>query len=73
MVLLLPQDLAHAPSLTRRDQSDSDGTFSLTNVVPGHYTLLALPVDENLEYANAQVMQRYLASGKTLNVPAGGK
>jgi hypothetical protein len=73
MVLLLPQDLAHAPSLVRRDQSDSDGTFSLTNVVPGRYTLLALPADENLEYANPQVMQRYLASGTPVNVSTGGK
>jgi hypothetical protein len=68
MVLLLRDDFAYAPSLIRRDQSDSDGTFSLSNIVPGRYTLLALPVNEDLEYARAEIMQPFLASGKKLTI-----
>jgi uncharacterized surface anchored protein len=68
MVLLLREDFAYAPSLIRRDQSDSDGTFSLSNIVPGHYTLLALPTNEDLEYARADVMQPFLGSAKKLTI-----
>jgi protocatechuate 3,4-dioxygenase beta subunit len=68
MVLLLPNDFGVAPSLIRRDQSDSDGTFLLQDIAPGSYTLLALPADDNLEYANPAVMQQYLAIGKKVTI-----
>lgn len=42
MIVLVPADPAHNQVLFRRDQSDSDGTFTLPNVVPGAYTLLAI-------------------------------
>ena len=35
MIILIPQDPANNAPLFRRDQSDSDGTFTLPNVVPG--------------------------------------
>jgi hypothetical protein len=73
MVLLLPEDFSHAPSLIRRDQSDSDGTFAMTNIVPGRYTIVATPIDENLEYTNAQAMQLYLAGGKAIDAVPNGK
>jgi hypothetical protein len=71
MVLLLRDDFSFAPSLIRRDQSDSDGTFSLQNIAPGHYTLLAIPTDENFEYARADVMQAYLPRGKKIEIAPG--
>ncbi|MGA8593949.1 MAG: carboxypeptidase-like regulatory domain-containing protein [Bryobacteraceae bacterium] len=73
MVLMLRDDFPYAPSLIRRDQSDSDGTFSLANIVPGSYTLLALPSDDNLEYARADVMQRYLSKGKRILIAPSGR
>jgi uncharacterized surface anchored protein len=73
MVLLLRDDFQYAPSLIRRDQSDSDGTFSLDNIVPGQYTLLALPTDDNLEYRRADVMQPYLAKGKKILIAPSGR
>jgi hypothetical protein len=73
MVLLLPEDLSHASVLIRRDQSDSDGTFAMTDIVPGRYTLLAIPVDEDLEYTNAQVMRPYLTGGKTIDAVPNGR
>jgi hypothetical protein len=73
MVLLLPEDVSHAPSLIRRDQSDSDGTFAMTNIVPGRYTIVATPADENLEYTTAQRMQLYLAGGKAIDAVPNGQ
>src|SRR5262249_14544774 len=40
MIVLVPADAADNQVLFRRDQSDSDGTFTLANVVPGRYTVL---------------------------------
>jgi hypothetical protein len=68
MVLLLPNDFGSAPSSIRRDQSDSDGTFLLQDIAPGSYTLLALPPNDDLEYANPAAMQPYLGTGKQLNI-----
>ena len=73
MVLLLPQDIQHSPGLIRRDQSDSDGTFTLTNIVPGQYTLVAIDGGDELEYSNASVIQPYLANGQILNIARDGK
>jgi hypothetical protein len=73
MVLLLPQDIQYSPGLTRRDQSDSDGTFTLPDVVPGRYTLVAIDGGEELEYSNPTAIQPYLAHGQVLNIARGGK
>jgi hypothetical protein len=70
MVLLLPENFA-APGLIRRDQSDGDGTFSLTDITPGRYVLLALEANDDLEYAKADVMQPYLSRGKTIVIEPG--
>ena len=37
MIVLVPQDPGNNLPLFRRDQSDSDGTFTLANMVPGQY------------------------------------
>jgi hypothetical protein len=68
MVLLLPNDFGTAPSSIRRDQSDSDGSFMLQDIIPGSYTVLALPANDNLEYANPAVMEQYLAIGKKVTI-----
>lgn len=71
MVLLLPDNFETAPGLIRRDQSDGDGTFSLTNIVPGRYTLLAIEPNDELEYARAEAVQPYLAQGKQIVIAPG--
>jgi 5-hydroxyisourate hydrolase-like protein (transthyretin family) len=73
MVVLVPQDPANNAPLFRRDQSDSDGTFTLTNVVPGEYTAIALANGWDLEWANPSVLQPYLKLGGTVQVQAEGK
>jgi len=73
MIILVPQDPANNAPLFRRDQSDSDGTFTLPNVVPGQYTVIAIANGWDLEWANPTVLQPYLKKGETIQVPAGGK
>jgi 5-hydroxyisourate hydrolase-like protein (transthyretin family) len=73
MIVLVPQDPANNAPLFRRDQSDSDGTFTLPNVVPGQYTVIAIANGWDLEWANPAVLQPYLKKGETIQVAAGGK
>ena len=68
MVLLLPEDPTRV-LLIRRDQSDSDGSFSLPNVLPGRYTLLAIDNGKELAYRDPAVIQPYLAQGAALEFP----
>lgn len=72
MILLAPDDLANNSILIRRDQSDSDGTFTLPNVVPGHYTLLAIRNGWGLEWMNPLVLKPYLAAGEQVLVQKNG-
>jgi protocatechuate 3,4-dioxygenase beta subunit len=67
MVLLVPQDL-NRTDLIRRDQSDSDGTFTLYNVAPGNYTLIAIEDGRDLAYAEPSVIKPYLSQGRAVNV-----
>ena len=68
MVVLVPQDPANDRVLFRRDQSDSDGTFSLQNVVPGRYTVIALQNGWDLEWQNPGVLTPYLKDGQPILV-----
>src|SRR5690242_6362745 len=68
MVLLLPEDPARA-SLIRRDQSDSDGSFLLRDILPGRYTLLAIDNGKGLAYRDPAVIQPYLAQGVAVEFP----
>jgi hypothetical protein len=73
MIVLVPDDPADNLPLFRRDQSDSDGTFTLSNVVPGQYTVLAIANGWDLEWANPTVLQPYMKNAQTVQVPSGGK
>jgi hypothetical protein len=73
MIVLVPPDIQHNLILVRRDQSDSDGTFSLYNVVPGSYTVLAIQNGWDLQWLSPDVLQPYLKAGTTVNVTARGK
>ncbi len=68
MVVLVPQDPANNRVLFRRDQSDSDGTFSLQNVVPGRYTVIALQNGWDLEWSNPAVLAPYVKDGQSILV-----
>src|SRR5208337_3989250 len=73
MVVLVPHDPANNSPLVRRDQSDSDGTFTLPNVVPGNYTVIAIVNGWDLEWSNPAVLQPYLGSGEAVQITGEGK
>jgi hypothetical protein len=68
MIVLAPLDLKGNPDLFRRDQSDSDGTFTLNSVVPGRYTLMAIEDGWDLEWADPSVLQKFIAGGQSLQI-----
>ncbi|HEY6489664.1 MAG: carboxypeptidase-like regulatory domain-containing protein [Terracidiphilus sp.] len=68
LVLLVPKDPATLQVLARRDQSDSDGSFSLRNVLPGRYTIVAIEDAWDLDWTRPEVVARYLAKGTPVTV-----
>ena len=73
MVLLAPEDAKDNQTLFRRDQSDSDGTFLLSNVIPGRYRLLAIEEGWDLNWADPNVLAAYLQKGIRIQVRAHDK
>ena len=72
-IFLVPADPAHNLPLFRRDQSDSDGTFTLRQVVPGNYTLVSIAEGWNLEWTDPAVLKPYLENGVKVRVEANQK
>jgi hypothetical protein len=68
MILLVPHNRNASPDLYRRDQSNTDGSFTLNRVVPGTYTLVAIDNGWTLEWARPDVTAPYLASGIQVQV-----
>ena len=73
MVVLVPSDPGNNQFLFRRDQSDSDGSFTLPAVVPGTYTLLAIADGWNMEWANPEVIEKYMPQGEPITMETRGK
>ena len=68
MVVLVPTEPEAMRSLARRDQSDSDGSFSLHDVAPGVYTVVAIENGWDLDWARPEVIGRYLPHGVAVTV-----
>jgi hypothetical protein len=68
MVVLVPKDPAVFRALTRIDQSDSDGSFSLRDVAPGGYTVVAIENDWEMDRSRPEAFQRYLSQGIAVTV-----
>ena len=68
MVVLVPRATGSSPTLFRRDQSDSDGTFTLLEVVPGSYNVIAIEDGWDLDWASPSVLQPYLKNATTVEV-----
>ena len=74
MIVLVPQHPDLNVTLFRRDQSDSDGSFSLRDVVPGRYTVVAIEEGWGLDWATPEVIARYLPRGVSVTISsASGK
>jgi len=71
MIVLVPEDSTQSAALFHRDQSDSDGTFSMSPIIPGRYTLLAIENGWDLEWSKLSVLFPYLAAGAPLEIKPG--
>lgn len=69
MVVLVPKAPVGHLELFRRDQSDSDGTFSLPNVIPGEYTVVAIEDGWDLHWSEPGVIGHYVPKGQKVVVP----
>jgi hypothetical protein len=67
-IVLVPADAPHNQPGFRSDQSDSDGTFTLLDVLPGDYTLVAIDKGYDLEWQKPSVVAPYLPHGRILHV-----
>ena len=72
MVVLVPKDPEGNRDLFRRDQSDLDGTFSLHDVVPGSYCLLAIENGWDLDWSEPGVIAAYSKHGRAVVVSDAG-
>jgi hypothetical protein len=68
MVLLMPESGENLDEDIRMDQSDSDGTFALSNIVPGKYVLMAIEDGWDLEWMNVDVLKPYREKGQTIQI-----
>jgi hypothetical protein len=68
MILLVPEDSEVNLPKFRRDQSDSDGTFTLIDVLPGRYRVLAIDDGWDLEWANLSLLKKRLDHAQKIEV-----
>jgi hypothetical protein len=72
MIILVPENPEGKDALFRRDQSDSDGTFTLRSAVPGKYVVIAV---RNWDFAwqDPETLRRLMPGGQPVDVQPGGK
>jgi protocatechuate 3,4-dioxygenase beta subunit len=73
MILLIPDQSQIHPFRFRRDQSDSDGSFTLQEILPGPYTLVAIENGWNQQWADPAVFKQWLSGGEAVQVAPNGK
>ena len=68
MILLVPDEAEVNLPKFRRDESDSDGTFTLIDVLPGRYRVLAIDDGWDLEWANLSLLKKRLEHAQKIDV-----
>jgi len=68
-VILLPANSSADPCNYHAYETDSDGSFDFTAIPAGDYVLFAVS-DQELEYANPEVVRPYLANAKRVSIKA---
>jgi hypothetical protein len=65
MVLLIPATLGEPDNLNiiRRDQTNTDGSFELNNVLPGQYILLAIDQGWQINWKDPSTLRGYMMHG----------
>ena len=73
MVVLIPKNPEENLDRFRRDQTDLDGSFTLFNVSPGSYSVIAIEDGWDLDWAKPAVLAHYGRDGQPLIVGAQAK
>ena len=68
MIVLVPRAPGGYPALARRDQSDSDGSFSLRDVAPGQYTVIAIEDGWKLDWQRHDAIERFIVGGVAVTI-----
>jgi 5-hydroxyisourate hydrolase-like protein (transthyretin family) len=65
MILLVPVTIEDPNSITilRQDQTNTDGSFDLTNTLPGQYILVAIDHGWKINWGDPSTLRRYLMQG----------
>ena len=73
LVLLVPAGLDDPQSFTTsaRDQSNTDGSFDLEDVVPGQYILIAIDHGWNVNLSDPSTLRGYLTQGVPIDLRSG--
>lgn len=72
-IMLVPATLGQTGALqmVRRDQSNSDGSFNIAQVIPGQYILIAINDGWNINWKDNETLERYLAGGVAVDLSGG--
>jgi Carboxypeptidase regulatory-like domain len=70
MILLVPASLGDPRGLTilRRDQTNTDGSFELSDVIPGQYILTAIDHGWQINWNDPSTLRTYLLHGIPMDV-----
>lgn len=70
LVMLVPASLGEAGALqiVRRDESNTDGSFNLADVIPGQYILIAVENAWNINWKDKAMLARYLDAGVAVDL-----
>lgn len=71
MVMLIPANPESQRDLFRRDQTDSDGGFSLPDIIPGSYTVAAIEDAWDFDWSQPSALARYSQNGQAVSVSPG--
>jgi hypothetical protein len=65
MILLVPITIEEPDSigLLRQDQTNTDGSFDIENVIPGRYILVAIDHGWQINWGDRSTLRRYLTHG----------
>jgi len=65
MVLLVPITIEDPNSIAilRQDQTNTDGSFDLANVIPGQYILVAIDDGWQINWGDPSTLRHYLMQG----------
>jgi hypothetical protein len=70
MVLLVPITIEEPDSIPflRQDQTNTDGSFDIENVIPGQYILVAIDHGWQINWGDRSTLRRYLTQGVPLEL-----